>query len=585
MSNYLSPFQKSRSASRFAGQTCCVADFQIGEAREFSFRDRVGRRAGLETRDTADSEVCATTAIRRSSAQNFFPESCSDEIGAATERKTVSNVFSHGSRFSTRLKPYVNEKIPGRVMKFFVALLALALSGCTLAPKYQRPTVAIANNWPAGGGGATATNAAADIGWRDFFRDARLRQLIELALTNNPDLRVAMLNVEQTRALYRVQRNQLIPTVDINANGTRQRTPNIFSSGAPPFTYSQFNVNLGVTSYELDLFGRVRSLKRQALETYFATEEAQKSAQITLVSEVGVAYLTERELAEQLAVARESLDAAQQTYDLTQRSFEAGVLSALDLNTADTQLQTARAAVAGYEQQLAQAEDNLVLLVGRPLPGDLAPARPFDPQICLADIPAGLPSDLIARRPDILEAEHQLKAANANIGAARAAFFPTVTLTGSAGTASSTLENLFAPGSQTWAISPQIVWPIFAAGTAWNELQAVKAAERIEVAAYQKAIQTAFREVADDLAARATVQTQLAANQSLVKAVQQNYELTQARFDHGVDSLLTLLAAEQNLNNARQNLIQSQYSRLFSLINLYQALGGGWNEHIVQNSE
>jgi len=470
-----------------------------------------------------------------------------------------------------------------------IALFVLALAGCTLAPEYHRPTAAISPAWPkVPGHGESPTNTAAipaaDIGWRDFFRDARLQQLIELALTNNLDLRVAMLNVEQTRALYHVQRNALVPTVEVNANGSRQRISTGFAGGVEAATFNQFNVNLGVVSYELDLFGRVRSLKKQALETYFATEEARKSAQIALVAEVGAAYLTERELTEQLAVARQSLKAARQTYELTKRSREAGVMSQLELNAAEVQRQTARAAVAGYEQQLAQAENYLVLLLGRPLTDDLPPLQPFNPQICLSDLPAGLPSDLIARRPDILEAEHQLEAANANVGAARAAFFPTITLTGSAGSASSTLEGLFAPGSQAWNFSPQIVWPIFAAGTAWNELQAVKAGKLIEVATYQKAIQTAFREVADSLAARATVKTQLAANQALVKAEQQNCQLTEARFRSGVDSSLTELAAEQNLYGARQNLIQSEYSRLFNLINLYQALGGGWREHSPQPS-
>ncbi|HKW28611.1 MAG TPA: efflux transporter outer membrane subunit [Verrucomicrobiae bacterium] len=463
----------------------------------------------------------------------------------------------------------------------------LALAGCTLMPAYHRPPAPISTSWPkVPGYRQTPANAtavpAADIGWRDFFRDERLQQLIELALTNNLDLRAAMLNVDQTRALYRVQRNALVPTVDLNANGTRQRIPFGFGGQGQGFTYSQYNVNLGVAAYELDLFGRVRSLKRQALETYFATEEARKTAQITLVAEVGAAYLTERELTEQLAVARQSQRAARKAYDLTKRSYNAGVLSQLDLNVAESQWQTARAAVAGYEQQLAQADNYLVLLVGCPLPDDLAPPRPFDPQICLSDIPAGLPPDLIARRPDILEAEHQLKAANANIGAARAAFLPTITLTGSGGTESTTLEGLFAPGSQAWNFSPQIVWPIFAAGTAWNELQAIKAARLIEVANYQKAIQTAFREVADSLAARDTVQTQLAANQAQVTAGRQSYELTRARFNHGVDSSLKVLAAQQALDNARQNLILSQYSRLFNLINLYQALGGGWQEHSLQ---
>jgi outer membrane protein, multidrug efflux system len=467
--------------------------------------------------------------------------------------------------------------------KSLAALLFLALAGCTLEPKYHRPAAAISPTWPqVPGHRQSPTNAAAvpatDIGWREFFRDRRLQQLIELALTNNLDLRVAMLNIEQARALYHVQRDALIPTVNITANGTRQRIATGFAGGSESATFSQYNVNLGVAQYELDLFGRVRSLKRQALETYFATEEVRKSAQITLVAEVGAAYLTERELTAQLAVARQSLQAARQVYALTQRSYEAGVMSQLDLDAAETQLQTARAAVAGYEQQLAQARDNLVLLVGRPVPDDLPAAQPFNPRICLADIPAGLPSDLLQRRPDILAAEHQLKAADANIGAARAAFFPTVTLTGSAGTASTALDGLFAPGSEVWSFSPQIRWPIFAAGTAYHELQAIKAQERIEVANYQKAIQTAFREVADSLAVRATVQTQLAANKTTVEAEQQNYRLTEARFHNGVDSSLDVLAAQQARDGARQNLIQSQYSRLFSLINLYQALGGGWRE-------
>lgn len=474
-----------------------------------------------------------------------------------------------------------------RLLTSAATMFLLAFAGCTLMPTYHRPAAPISASWPKVPGhpvkpATTAAIPAADIGWREFFRDERLQQLIQLALTNNLDLRMAMLNVDQTRALYRVQRSALVPTVDINANGTRQRIPFGFAGNGQSTTYNDFKVNLGVASYELDLFGRVRSLKKQALETYFATEEAQKSAQITLVAEVGAAYLTQRELTEQLAVARQTLRAARSNYDLIKRSYDAGVLSELDFDVAETQLQTARAAVAGYEQQLAQADNYLVLLVGCPLPDDLAPPRPFDPQICLSDIPAGLPSDLIARRPDILEAEHQLKAANADIGAARAAFLPTITLTGSGGTESTTLEGLFAPGSQAWNFSPQIVWPIFAAGTAWNELQAIKASERIAAANYQKAIQTAFREVADTLAVRATVQTQLSANRVLVRSEEQTYKLTEARFRGGVDSSLNVLTAQQAYNNARQNLIQSEYSRLFNLINLYQALGGGWNEHTIQ---
>ena len=470
------------------------------------------------------------------------------------------------------------------------ALALFVLAGCTMIPKYKQPSAPVSSSWPNVPGYAKTKTApakvpAADIGWRVFFRDPRLQQIIELALTNNPNLQAAVFNVAQTRALYHVQAAALIPTVDANASASRQRVPNVFigsasstNSVAPSITYNEFTANLGVTSYELDLFGQVRSLKRQALETYFASEEARKSAQIALVAQVGAAYLAEQEASEQLAFAREMLKAARQSFDLTKRSFEAGVMSQFDLNTASIQLQTAAAAMAGYAQQRAEASDNLTLLAGEPLPADLAPSRWFNRKMCLNDIPAGLPSDSLERRPDIVEAEHQLKAANANIGVARAAFFPTITLTGSAGYATTTLESLFAPGSQAWGISPQIVWPIFNMGTAWNELKAVKAAQRIQAANYKSAVQTAFKEVADALAVRATVQSQLADDEALVKADEQSYQMTQAGFRGGVNSALDVLVTQQTLDSARLNLIQARYSRLISLINLYQALGGGWEE-------
>jgi len=462
-----------------------------------------------------------------------------------------------------------------------IALFVAALAGCTLAPKYQRPTVAVSPGWPAvAGETGNRTNAvsAADIGWREFFRDPRLQRLVELALTNNPDLRVAVLNVEQSRAQYRIQRSALLPDINATGSGTRQRLPADLSGTGQPTTVSDYSVNLGTASYELDLFGHVRSLKNVALENYFATEEARRSAQIALVAEVGNACLLECAVTEQLAVARQTLTAVQASFELTRRSYDAGVVSELDLRTAEGQVQTARSNVAAYEQQLAVAEDNLVLLVGRPLPENLPPALPFDSANYLSDVPAGLPSDLLQRRPDILGAEHQLKAANANIGAARAAFFPTVTLTASGGTASSQLANLFAPGSGTWMFSPQVTLPIFTAGRNLANLNAANVGKQIEVANYQKAIQSAFRDVSDSLAARAAVAVQLDAGKALVKAEQRRYELADARFRQGVDSYLTVLSAQQDLYRAQENLIQFQFSRGSSLINLYQALGGGWLE-------
>jgi outer membrane protein, multidrug efflux system len=484
-----------------------------------------------------------------------------------------------------------------RSFGYAVSVLVLVLAGCTMIPKYKQPAAPLATSWPTVPGytNTMTTNAvisAADIGWQDFFLDARLQKLIRLALTNNPSLQAAAYNVEETHYLYHVQQDALIPTVDANASATRQRVPNVYSgpgstngsSGSSAIVYNEYNVGLGMTSYEVDLFGRIRSLTRQALETYFATEQARRSAQLALVAQVGTAYLTEQEASEQLAISREMLKAARESFDLTKRSFDAGVLSQFDLNNASTELQNATVAESGYAQQLAEASDNLTLLAGEPLPEDLVPTGEFDTNMYLADIPAGLPSDLLQRRPDVLEAEHQLKAANANIGAARAAFFPTITLTGNAGYASTTLQNLFAPGSTAWGITPQVSWPVFSLGTAYHALKAQQAVKKMQAANYVSTVQEAFKEVADALAVHETVQSQLADDEDLVKADQQSYDLTQAGFKGGVNSALDLDVTLQTYDSARLTLINAQYSRLVSLINLYQALGGGWTPQTIQTA-
>jgi len=482
------------------------------------------------------------------------------------------------------------QRFNGFARKVAASILVFVLAGCTMIPKYQRPPANTSSSWPSVPGYARVKTApapvpAAAIGWKDFFRDPKLQQVIGLALTNNPSLRAAVENVVQTRQLYHVQQGALVPTGTLNANGERTRVPNFFGGNSKPITYTEYQLNLGVSSYELDLFGRVRSLTRQALENYFASEEARRAAQIALVAQVATAYLTEQEAAQQLAISRETLKAARQSFALTKRSFEAGVDSQFDLNTASSQMSTASASVANYAQQLAEASDNLALLVGMPLPSELQPAPRLDMKLCLSDIPPGLPSDLLEQRPDILEAEHQLKADNANIGAARAVLFPTITLTGSGGYASSSLESLIAPGSTAWLFQPQLSWSIFDLGTAYHALQADKAKKEADAANYQSTIQTAFKEVADALAERETVQSQLADDETLVKADQQSYDLTEAGFKSGVNSTLDVLVTQQTLDSARQNLILAQYSRLISLINLYQALGGGWNEYTPQSQQ
>jgi multidrug efflux system outer membrane protein len=463
---------------------------------------------------------------------------------------------------------------------------ALALSGCTMIPKYERPAAPVATQYP----GVTQTNEsrAADIGWQNVFADERLKQLIGLALTNNLDLRVAVLNVEQSRAQYRITRSASFPTVQGSGSFTRSYTgypstslggsggSTTTMSSAAGMTSDQWSASLGTTSYEVDLFGHVRSLNRQALEKFFATAEAKRDAQITLVSEVATEYFTLRQAEQQLQLAQQTLKAVQDSYDLNKATFDAGASTELDLRTAEGQVQTAKINVLTYQRQQAQAENYLALLLGQPLPTNLPAPRSFNDTNLVADVPAGLPSELVQRRPDILEAEHTLKAANANVGAARAAFFPTITLTASAGSTSSQLSQLFGTGTGFWSFSPQVTLPIFTGGQNRADLDSAKIATRIDVADYQKAIQTAFREVADALIAISTYADQIQAESVAINAEQVRYDLSNLRYRQGEDTYLNVLSAQQDLYSAQQGLLQAQYNKIAGQISLYQALGGGW---------
>jgi multidrug efflux system outer membrane protein len=466
-----------------------------------------------------------------------------------------------------------------RLRLILTALTIFAIAaGCTMMPKYERPASPINSSWSNTAARTNATNvAASDLDWRDFFDDPRLQRLIELALENNRDLRVAALHVEELRAEYRIQRAALFPGAQGNASYTRQR----FSGAAVNFlggsTLSTYNLNVGA-AYEVDLFGRIRSLKKEALEKYFASEESRKAAQMALVSEVATEYLTELRLLEAKALANRTLVAVQTNYNLIKASFEAGVASELDLRTAEGQVQTVRVNAAGFLQQLAQSENALVVLVGQPLPNDLPAGKPFAQQSLLNLVPAEVPSEVLQRRPDILAAEHTLKSANADIGAARAAFFPRILLTGSAGTASAKLSNLFSAAAETWSFSPQITVPIFEAGSTKAKLDVSKITKRIEIANYEKSIQVAFREVADALAIRAILDEKIKAQQILVEAEQKRFDLTLARYNQGVDNYLAVLLAQQDLYGAQQNLLASEAARLINAIDLYRSLGGGWKE-------
>jgi multidrug efflux system outer membrane protein len=453
----------------------------------------------------------------------------------------------------------------------------LALAGCSsLIPPYERPAAPVAPTYPvepaaaAASAPAPAGEAAADIDWRRFFADPRLRRLIELAIANNRDLRVAVLNIEQTRALYQVRRADQLPTVGVGANVSR--TP---VGGGVVTAYA---VGLAVAGYELDLFGRVHDLSQAALAQYFATAEARKAAQISLVSTVATTYLALLADDELLRVTRQTLETREESLRLTKLRFDVGASSEIDYRQAESLLESARATLAQAIRQRALDENALVLLVGEPLPPNLPPPLPLDEQQIPADLPAGLPSDLLERRPDIRASEQQLLAANANIGAARAAFFPRISLTANLGTASSELSGLFKSGSFAFTGTGQLLQPIFDAGRNQANLDVARVNRDIAVAQYERSIQTAFREVSDALAGRATLGEQLRAQTAQTAALATVFRLADLRYRNGAASFLDILDAQRSLFAAQQVLVQTRAARLQNLIALYRALGGGWNE-------
>jgi len=460
-----------------------------------------------------------------------------------------------------------------------LAVLAALLTGCgTMAPDYQRPAspAPTSVSGPAYQAGSGDAGKFAATVWRDYFNDAKLQQLIQLALDNNRDLRVAALNIEKARAQYQIQRADLFPTINAGGSGTSKRTPaSLSGTGAPQVTHS-YNAGIGFASYELDFFGRVRSLKDAALEQYLATSEARDSTQISLIAEVANAYLTLGADNERLKLAQDTLKSQQSSFGLTQRSFELGVASELDLRQAQTSVESARVDVARYTGLVAQDENALTLLVGAAVPADALPTAEVDTVTAVEDVPSNIPSEVLQRRPDIQQAEHLLKSANANIGAARAAFFPSITLTGSAGSASARLSDLFKAGAGAWSFMPQVTLPIFDGGRNMANLDMAKADEKIAVAQYEKSIQSAFREVADALATRGTIDDELKAQQALVDATNRSYTLSDARYRKGVDSYLNVLDAQRSLYSAQQSLITIRLARQGNLVTLYKVFGGGW---------
>ena len=465
-----------------------------------------------------------------------------------------------------------------RKLSFLLVGIVLFLGGCTLAPKYTQPKAPIPAEWPQGAAYKSAqaspgTETVPELMWREFFTDEQLQKIIETALNNNRDLRLAALNVERARALYGIQRAELFPAVNAVGAGSKQRVPADLSQTGESMTMELYSVNLGISSWEIDFFGRIRSLKDRALQEYLATEQARSSAQIALVAEVARVYLTLAADRANLKLAQSTLETQQANYNLIKRSCEVGLATELDLRQAQTRVDAARRDVPLFTQLAAQDQNALNLLAGSPVPENLLPVD-LSSVTPPSEISPGLSSETLLNRPDIVAAEHRLKGAYAFIGAARAAFFPRISLTTSIGTASAELSGLFKSGSSAWNFAPQIILPIFDART-WAALRVTKADRKIILTQYEKAIQTAFREVADSLAVQGTINQQVSAQQSLVNAVAETYRLSNKRYANGIDSYLSVLDAQRSLYGAQQGLVALRLVKLTSQVRLYAVLGGG----------
>ena len=470
-----------------------------------------------------------------------------------------------------------------------LVLAAASVVGCSFIPAHVRPEAPVPSSYPGDASTAAPSGlAAADIEWQRYFGDPRLQRLIEAALQHNRDLRIAVLNIEQARAQYQVRRADELPTVSAGATSSRQ--PRVGDSGTGGSISSTYTAGLQITSYEFDFFGRVRSLSQAQLAQFLGTEEARKTVQISLIASVANGWLSLLADDELLAVTRQTLATREESMKLTQLKFDNGASSELDVRQAESLLEGARVALAQQLRQRAQDENALALLLGQPVPVDALPvsatatgnantnAAPSAlAETVLPDLPAGLPSDLLNRRPDIRQAEQQLIAANANIGAARAAFFPRITLSTSIGSASTELSGLFKAGSFAWGFAPQLVLPLFDAGRNQANLDVAQVGRDIAVAQYERSVQSAFREVADALAGRATLGEQLRAQQAQAKAEATRTKLADLRYRNGASSYLDVLDAQRSLFTAQQAVVQSQAAERQNRVTLYKVLGGGWN--------
>jgi multidrug efflux system outer membrane protein len=454
---------------------------------------------------------------------------------------------------------------------------ALAMAGCSLTPAYQRPEAPIPAQWQEKtDAGDAPASAAATLDWQDFVTDPQLRKLIELALENNRDLRQTLLDVEAARAQYRIQRADRLPGIDAQGTGTRQRVPGDLRTPGSPAVQSNYQAGLGLTAFELDLFGRVRDLSQAAVEEYLATEEAAQGAQISLVAEVIQAYLTRDSAARRRRLITQTLETRETSQKLIAQRRDAGAATELDTLEAGGLTEQARGDLERAEREFRQAGNALALLVGASDVHSLLPQAPTPSALLVQELSAGVPSDLLAHRPDIRAAEHRLRARNANIGAARAAFFPRISLTGLFGSSSAELSNLFESGQRAWSFMPQITLPIFDGGRNRANLDLATVRKDIAIAAYEQTIQTAFREVSDALAATDTLRREEAARRAQADAGNRAMRLSEARTLAGEDDTLRYLDAQRNAFASEMSFIEAGTARQIALATLFRALGGGW---------
>lgn len=454
-------------------------------------------------------------------------------------------------------------------------LIAATLAGCSLIPDYQRPALPVSNHWQSPPGDTSVNSYT----WQQFYQQPALQKVISLALDHNRDLQIAALRVQEARAQFRLSRADLMPTIAAGASETSQHMPgDLYSTRATgPATYHQYQASLGVTAWELDFFGRIRSLNQSALESYLASAASAQATRISLISDAATGYLNLATDRDRLSLARDTAASQNNAWRLIRYRYDTGTADAQALAQAETSVRTAEADVEKYTRQVKQDVNALTLLTGTTLPASVIDSATLNTQLAFPALRAGMPSDLLTRRPDIIAAEHKLKSANANIGAARAAFFPSISLTANGGTMSDSLGHLFGGGTAAWSFVPSINLPVFTGGRNMANLDIAHLEKQVEIAGYEQSIQQAFKEVADALAGQETLTREYHVRIRSHAATQRYYQLAQARYQAGIDDYLKVLDAQREYYQSGQALLSARFARLNQNVVMYKVLGGGWS--------